>query len=1215
MTLTTSTCENLPPLQWQDIPLQGRVLIEASAGTGKTWNIGLIHLRLLLECGLPVEQILVTTFTDAAAQELRERLRRRLLEAERWLDGSARKSAAADDNPLEAWLEGKFSSAEDVALALRRTRIARVDFDRAPIDTIHSLCQRIRRDFPLESGAAFAADKLIDEKALLRECVEDFWRRRYLAGTVDAREAAAVLPAGPEGLLRDLGALLARQARAIPADGQEQLARQTGELRNAGNIAELRRLVEAAKLFKRSNSALRTRLTKIADALDAGADIEVLEKLVDANFDPEKIQAQQPANAPQDLRDHPLIRSLQQLRGLLDGHGNFARGAVLAAALDYCRREMPRRARTRDAQTFSMLIDNVHARLIGDRADSGLAESLFKAFPAALIDEFQDTDQRQFEIFDRIYRDGAGTPRGTLVMIGDPKQAIFGFRGGDIAAYLRASAQVRKRYSLAVNYRSSTALVGALNALYEHTDDGGFNDPRIRYQPVQASGNADMTPYLIGDVPSAAPLSIHRFRGTAVNAKGEPLASLGELEKLALEDCAGRIVELLNDPTQTIGGHRVSPGDIAVLVATNVQLAALRRLLVAQRVPCVGSGRANVFDSDIARDLDLILYAVLNAEDERAVRGALSTQLLGATFADFIRWQDDVQAFERELERFADWRELVRSRGVLALIEALLACRGAWLLGASEGERAITDLRHLGELLADEQAQRHGLEGLYAWFSTMRRADADDGGSDAAQSRQLRIESDSRRVQLLTLHASKGLEFPIVFLPLVWRISSRDKLQAPNVLHFHDDAGHECVDLGSAHFAANRAHHFREDLQERLRLLYVAMTRAKHALHVYWVDRGKQADADEAAWQVAAIDELFQQALGRIGAAYGESGLDALAAQLAGVGVVEAWSGTPVDYGAPDESAVPRVAREPLPALRAFQWLHSFSGLVRQANVIAAQSPAADEGEPDPAVMADPDDVDAAPANAVEDPRLRDLYPLRGPRFGDAVHNVLECAKPGLVWPEQRALLAAQLTAQALRIGGEFATDPLELLGRLVDRVRDADLGDGVRLTELGDDERVAEFEFQFPLRRVSVAVLRSICAAHGFADVVPPTLNAVVLNGMLTGFSDLIFAHGGRYHVLDYKTNWLGAHLSDYADAALAAAIGEHHYDLQALLYTVALHRYLGQRMDGYTPERHLGESWYLFLRAVGLQPGLGIWRRQWPTALICALDEAFAGIREAAA
>jgi exodeoxyribonuclease V beta subunit len=251
----------------------------------------------------------------------------------------------------------------------------------------------------------------------------------------------------------------------------------------------------------------------------------------------------------------------------------------------------------------------------------------------------------------------------------------------------------------------------------------------------------------------------------------------------------------------------------------------------------------------------------------------------------------------------------------------------------------------------------------------------------------------------------------------------------------------------------------------------------------------------------------------------------------------------------------------------------------------------------------------------VEDSRLLAVYPWRGPRFGDAVHHVLEVAGPGAIWPGQRQALSNQLVAQAIKPMGLSQDEMLERIGRLIDRARQADLGEGLRLIDIQPDQRIVEFEFQFPVHQVSLARLRRMCVTHGETDVVPVSLDATTLNGMLTGFADLIVEWNGRFHVLDYKTNWLGAHLRDYQGASLAAAMNEHHYPLQALLYTVALHRYLRQRMDGYVAERHLGESWYLFVRALGLEPGLGVWRHRWPVALIESLDDAFAGKHEAIA
>lgn len=1194
---------DMPALEWQRMPLNGRILIEASAGTGKTWNIGVIYLRLLLERDLRVEQILVTTFTDAAAQELRERLRRRLIEAERWLlDTTLMNAASADENSLESYLGALCDDDESRRRALRKIQLARAELDRAPVSTIHALCQRIQRDYPLESGAAFASDKLFDEQQLLRECVEDFWRRRYLVGTVDPREAALLLKEGPEKLLWDLAVLANSPDARIEFGGLADLEKRIAALSNEANLVELQRLFDDKSLHRASNSALLTRLGKIIVALKNG-DEAALESSLDKTFDPENLPGQEHAKSRGVLVSHPLIQLLQELRTRLPLRVTLTRGAVLAAAALACRDELPRRARQRHVLTFSMLIDAVYQRLCSEPSDNMLADRLFEAFPVALIDEFQDTDQRQFAIFDRIYRG-----RGTLVMIGDPKQAIYSFRGGDIAAYLRASAQADQRFSLATNYRSSRALVEAINALYDHTD-GGFDHPQIRYQPVSAAGRTDERPYTVNGTPLARPLVVHDFRGDAVDKWGKPLSSATALESLALDDCANRIVELLNDPQQQISGNRVTPGDIAVLLSTNKQIVALRSRLIARGVPCVGSGRGNIFAGDVARDIELILYAVLHADDDTAVRGALATSLLGATLKQFNAWQADAAAFERELERFESWRALVRTRGVLAIIDVLLAERAAALLALPEGERILTDLRHLGELLAAEESALPGLDGLYAWLVQMRQ-EGSDGDTEAADERQLRIESDARRVQLLTIHASKGLEFPVVFLPLVWRVGDRSGTHAPGVLRYHDDAGRRCVDLGSAEFIDHLGPHFREDLQERMRLLYVALTRAIHAVHVYWVDRGRWPSPDHLAWQVAAIDPLILQAQRQLGLDEGAVSLEPMAGMLAGIALRPPFASAPRRYQRTAESGALLSTQTPLPRSRPFQWLHSFSSLTRYAAaaVVIDDSGATDEAGTDIVDVEDPSLIDMT-----DDPRLLALYPLRGPRFGDAVHQVLELARPGPVWPEQRQLLNTQLTAQAIKVDSLSSDEALERVGRLVDRIRQSDLGDGLRLSDIAVDQRIVEFEFQFPVQHVAVAQLRRLCVTHGEPDVVPASLDTTTLNGMLTGFADLIVQWNGRFHVLDYKTNWLGARLGDYTGPSLNAAMAEHHYPLQALLYTVALHRYLRQRMDGYTAKNHLGDSWYLFVRAIGLdvdgEKGLGIWRHRWPTALIEALDDAFAG------
>ncbi|HTI95231.1 MAG TPA: UvrD-helicase domain-containing protein, partial [Rudaea sp.] len=417
------TKDSIRTLHWQSLSLTApnRVLIEASAGTGKTWTIAALYLRLLLEGTDPptVEKILVATFTEAAARELRERLRVRLADAERELQrtlGGAVHGVDESDSVLK-WLADEFTGESETKQALRRVQLARMDFDRAPIGTIHALCQRFLQDFPLDSGIA-AAQANLDEDALLRECVEDFWRRRYLADAAADSAESELFGGGPEKLLYDVRTLLAQDARILAADGMEELARGVESLRAGKCATRLRELAGNRELYAPRKSLLSKRLLRMADALESGGDADLYDTLAEMP-DAETIDEQQRADAPLRLRDDALIQRLQHLQPLARRRKSFVRGRVLVAASEFCREEIPRRAEQRQGQTYSLLIRNVHSRVC--EARGAFAQTLFAAYPLALVDEFQDTDKQQFEIFDAIYRDARRAPRGWLAMIGDPK--------------------------------------------------------------------------------------------------------------------------------------------------------------------------------------------------------------------------------------------------------------------------------------------------------------------------------------------------------------------------------------------------------------------------------------------------------------------------------------------------------------------------------------------------------------------------------------------------------------------------------------------------------------------------------------------------------------------------------------------------------------------------------------------------------------------------
>jgi exodeoxyribonuclease V beta subunit len=1203
-----STDEKPPisPLDWQCLPLDRRVLIEASAGTGKTWTIGAIFLRLLLEQGLGVERILVTTFTVAAAGELRERLRGHLLEAEQRLDeiASGRPNAGVvEEGSVADWVTARFSELDQARAALRLARLARADLDRAPILTIHALCQRILRDFPFESRGGFGEPAITDAAVLLRECTEDFWRRRYLDGPVDPSEPGQLFAGGPGALLGDLAPLVEAGDAPIEAQGAAVVDALLADLATPANVAELERLADLPTAFAARKHALRDRLKGIAAILKGGEiDQEALATVVDY-FTPGKIEDQLAPDDPEGLRVHPLLLQVCALRHPLCHRKDLVRGAVLAAAALDARDAVPQQARKRNLRTYAMLVDSVHQGLCGDDAavTEAFAARLFEAFPAALIDEFQDTDRRQFAIFDRIYRDVAGNPRGSLVMIGDPKQAIYRFRGGDVYAYLAARDTCSEWYALDRNFRSSRALVEAVNGFYAAAGPA-FGSLPIACNPLRAAGLADRQPWLVHGEPVPAPFILHRFRTENCGN------TLGGMEALALEDCAGRIVAQLDD-AQEIGGRPLGPGDIAVLVATNAQVAAMHRCLAARGVPCVSGGRAgNVFGSEAAGELVRVLHGVIHCTDERAVRAALATRLCGRRWDDFVAGPDREAALEHDLERFEAWHRLAQRRGLLAVISELIEWRGAELLAQADGERLLADLRHLGELVCEHQAAGQGLESAQAWLLEMQAGG--DGGDPAADVQRLRLASAAQCVQLLTLHGAKGLEFPIVYLPLAWRIAERSGKHAPRVLQYHDADGRLRFDLGSRQFLEHRAQAFSEDYDERLRLWYVGLTRAVHAVHAYVAER-KNTSGACPDWERAPLVELLRAIAGAPGEPLDEARLEATIAGLAGITVVGPCPAPAARFVAaprPESAAAPP---PPLPAVRPFRWMHSFSSLARRAAAVVEESGAADEADAD----FTPAPTDLSGSATADDPALLALADFQGTRFGSAVHGILEAAGADSVWPAQCSLVERQLRAHGIALEGAASPAPIERIARWLDRVRTGELASGLTLAGLAGDARVTEFSFQLPLEHAQLDTIRACCTAHGFADTVPEELAGPPLEGLLTGSIDLVFAHQGRYHVLDYKTNRLGERLADYGDAALDAAMRGHHYDLQALLYTVALHRYLGRRLRGYAPQHHLGESWYLFLRAFGLAPGVGVWRRDWPAGLIESVDAAFAGSLEVAA
>ncbi len=1167
---------------WRTLPLTGRSLVEASAGTGKTWTIAVLYLRLLLERGLGARSIVVTTFTEAAAQELKDRLRARLdwaaAEALDWREGGHARPRRDDEPGDLRWLRDTLASeamAEDgrpAGLLLHRLRLARAELDLAPIGTIHALCRRVLADHPLEAGTAPIPATIVDGDALREELVDDLWRRWTQGDAPPPDGAAAWIDGGREKLAKALKALSLPQLelREPPSPDAARA------LMDRSQVAPLRALAAREGFFRQSNSRLIGELRELADFLERDDIERPLGKIDNLLAGAPEGQFRKGRHA--EALELPVLRWAIEAAPVLAEKDRDLRHHALAAAHRelLARRESALAAR--DAMTFDDLIERVCTAVT--RAGSLLAPRLAAAWQAALVDECQDTDPRQAAIFDALFGPPFDADGRALVLIGDPKQAIYRFRGGDLHAYLAAARGAAHHLRLSRNHRSSSAYVDALNAFYAAAGDG-LLQPDIQYVPVEAAGRADATPYTVDGQPCTRPLVLHDRDPDA------PLpGAQEECARVALMACADLVVDLVCTGRHRIGEAPLAAGQVAVLLPTNRHIDALRRLLRRRGVPCVGLARDSVWRSEWAWTLQVVLHAVLHPEDGAAVRAALATRMFGLDWTALRELAAHEDRWREAVERFHALQATWRSTGVLAVVRRLIEDAAPRLLAQADGERALTDLRHLGELMAAASADRHGMAALWAWLAAQRRAGG-DADEDAAEAQRLRVESDAARVQLMTLHASKGLEYDVVVLPLMW-LPGRDDEPVPRV---HDpDTGRTIAVLGGPAHAAAREAHAIEDQRERARLLYVALTRARHACHLFALPRGRPQGRSKSPLgdpQRSPLDRLLER----------------IEQDARGCPDGVEWrAGWPAHAdAAPVAPAPPAPLPEPppMPAERSPRGLFSFTQLVRGgARIAAAEGAADDEARAD-------ETRDEAPAEP--HPELAALAMVAGADFGNALHEMLERRDLSRPLAAQRELVQRCLADWDVR----SPLPPEALAARIaarLDGMLAADLGDGLRIDALPADAQRAEMGFDFALEGATLSRLRAACAAHGAADLVPDALGMRALRGLMTGKIDLVLRHGDRFLVLDWKSNRLGEQLADYAPERLPAAMDAHRYRLQALLYHLALHRHLRAHLGGYDPARHLGAPLYLFVRAVGLAPGAGVWRGDVPLPLLAAVDEAMA-------
>jgi len=1194
-------------------PLHGSRLIEASAGTGKTFTISALYLRLILGHGgdaafrepLLPPQILVVTFTDAATRELRDRIRARLVEAATVFRGDAQ----GDDLLRE--LRADFAQTQWDECA-RRLELAAQWMDEAAVSTIHGWCQRMLREHAFDSGSLFSQTLETDHSELLAEVVRDYWRQHCYPLQGAALQWVASVWATPDGL----------GARLRPLLGEESpcAAQSLGDLLDA----ELQQREHALAELKEPWLAWIDELQALLDEAVAGKQVDGkkiqarfynpwLDKLREwssgeesrlelgtgfTRLTPDGLAEAWKGNAP----SHPALEAMALLKAQLEALPDPADAALRHAAA-WVRQRFDWEKRQRAEMGFDDMLVRLDAALQGSNGER-LAEVIRRQFPVAMIDEFQDTDPLQYRIFDTLYQVEANRADCGLFMIGDPKQAIYSFRGADIHTYLRARrATFGRHYNLEKNFRSSQAMVDAVNGVFLRAEqrDGGEGAFLLRddlpFIEVGAQGRREEWS-VDGQAQSA--LTVWQLASDEPVAKGtylDALAAGAASEIVRLLDLGQRgQAGFLKDDALTV----LRPSDIAVLVRDFNEAQAIRGELAARGVRSVYlSDKDSVFAAQEARDLLLWLRACAEPDQDRPLRAALASSTLGLALTELEQLNLDERTWERRVMQFRDYRQRWQRQGVLPMLRQLLQDfeLPQRLMGRDDGERVLTNLLHLAELLQQAAAELDGELALIRHLSELLA-----GEGQAADEQVLRLESDEALVRVVTIHKSKGLEYPLVFLPFICAFRPVDDKKP---LQIHDGERRRLV-LKADEDSFLRAE--RERLGEDLRLLYVALTRARHACWLGVADlkigNGKKSRLHESALGYLLGGGASLAASHELGA-----WLAPFAAGLEST-VMPVPTASEQRYRMiEDEQFEPRW-RTPSRRAAEHWWIASYSALRLDEDAPSQASRHEDAAPDSPAMQNAIDDEDPLLALAPLPASAQGLHRFpRGPNPGTFLHGLLEmAAQEGFATLVQNPpRLREALARRCQRRGLESWIDPLQqwLLTLLATPLPLVGT-DTVVLAQLTQYQ--PELEFWFEARGVDVRLLDQWVQQCELPGVARQPLRADTLNGMFKGFIDLVFEHQGRYYVADYKSNWLGSDDSAYTREAIEMAIASHRYDLQYVLYVLALHRQLRLRLPDYDYDRHLGGALYLFIRA----PQQSAYLARPPRALIERLDALFMGEAE---
>ncbi len=1174
------------PLDLTMPPLEGVNLIEASAGTGKTYAICAIVIHLLLEKSIPIEKILVVTFTVAATEELKGRIRAMLRKS---FDIFKSKHVPQNDRDYELLqrLFNRYGTKPDV-IDLLKTALH--NFDRAPVFTIHGFCQRMLMENAFESSSLFDTELLADANILIDEAAKDFWRKKmYTAGKAFVRYAATkeftpsalsalakIRPLDPKLIIlpdQDVSDITKIDNEYTQLEEMFNSLKTIWDSSREEICSQIEAAIDARKLNGRKYQKryMKDRIAQMNSFLQAN-------EVLSTNYSKIEYFSFSLLNEKTVTIAHPFCQKLDEflkeqneLLNDLDGYLISLKKEFIQEIESYLSSHRLRK----NVRTFEDLLTSMYHALKGD-SNSSLAHRIRTRFHAALIDEFQDTDPLQYEIFSLVFRNHC-----PLYMIGDPKQAIYKFRGADIFAYLRASSQCDNRFTLPKNYRSHPDLVHAINAIFgihKSTLNSPFVIEGIEYNQVKPA-KKESEIEIAHKLPEGSPLTIWFITNT-INSESDEKA-------IRKEDLNAIIPALIISEIKTLTEHGINPGEMAILVRKNEQSKALARALRTHGIPCVTYGTESVLESDEALHMERVMSSIAEPSNRSYLVAALTTDFFGNTVSAIAEIVNTEEKLAEYLVRFTRYREIWEQRGFITMFWRFMQENqiASHLASLEDGERKLTNLFHLAELIhRAEREHRFGIEGILKWFSEEKSLEADEI--------KLRLETDEYAVKILTIHKSKGLEFPIVFAPFLYDSA---KIHSEACIYHDTSSDPEKVrtvlNLSTQNTEAQQV--LTEELSESIRLMYVALTRAKVRCYTLWGNIN-QSDLSAPMYvfhsnRITSLNEFLESNTVQ----WANKSSD----MLEDIQELETQSKRAISIRVISQQNIEKLAMEDekkdneksFPALscRNFNkseikqsWsLTSFSSLIFNAREDFHEK-IDDEGK--------------------EENEARHLdftihtFP-RGTQAGLFIHEVFENIDFQNPTSDESQNIIKDLLRN-YRIDEQW----MPIIRNNIQAVLNHPLKSENAtfcLAEITPSMRIHELEFYFPASKISPGKLAELIIGN-YSDhperkpIFLSRLGLEETQGFVRGFIDLVFTIHGKWFLVDWKSNHLGDSAESYRKENLYSAMLEKHYFLQCHLYAVALHRHLTRTLPGYKYDDHFGGIFYFFIRGIDAEsPHTGVY------------------------